>query len=118
MDFDRLRRLTPIGTVIPKPEARDDFIVVGWGRRRGEQALIYSIPNHKNPAKPYKKGIALSEFRKAYGQLTLTGEFSRSWFNKEMAACAREGGCNFTTIGGLFCLLGYASYQRAAYVRI
>jgi hypothetical protein len=43
--------------VIPKPEAEADFVVKGWGRRRGEAALIYRIPNHRAPSKPYEKGI-------------------------------------------------------------
>jgi hypothetical protein len=32
-----LQRLTP-GTVIPKPEATDEFTVKGWGKRNGETA--------------------------------------------------------------------------------
>jgi hypothetical protein len=44
----RLQRLSP-GTVIPKPEAKDDFTVKGWGKRNGEAALIYFIPNHNDP---------------------------------------------------------------------
>jgi hypothetical protein len=34
------------GTIIPKPQGRADFIVKGWGVRRGDRALIYTIPNH------------------------------------------------------------------------
>jgi len=55
-----------VGTVIPKPDAKKDFIVKGWGKRRGEDALIYFIPNHKNPDKPYQKGITKSEFEESY----------------------------------------------------
>jgi hypothetical protein len=33
-----------------------------------------------------------------------------------MTACAKEGGCNFTTIGGVFEVLGYAKYERGMYV--
>jgi hypothetical protein len=97
------------GTVIPKRHARADFKVKMWGRRRGERALIYTIPNHKTPAKPYEKGITVSEWVKAFKHLTDAGNLSRLWFNKFMRECAKEGGCNFTTIGGVFELLGYAA---------
>lgn len=105
------------GTIIPKPAATGEFVVKGWGTRRGERALIYTIPNHKNPARPYAKGITVPEWQLAYEQLLKTGEFSRAWFNEAMPACAKEGGCNFTTIGGIFQFLGVAEYQRGTYRR-
>lgn len=105
------------GTVIPKIEAKSDFIIKGWGNRRGEEALIYTIPNHKEPSRPYEKGITASEWMRAYQQLKNYGEFSRDWFDKNMPECAKEGACNFTTIGGIFQLLGIAVYhKRGAYV--
>ena len=110
------RQIIP-GTVIPKPQARGDFIAKGWGVRRGKRALIYTIPNHKTPAKPYQKGITESEWVQAFEHLTDAGDFSRSWFERSMPACAKEGGCNFTTIGGVFELLGYAAYDRGVYRR-
>ena len=103
------------GTVIPKPEPRGDYKVKGWGIRRGADALVYTIPSHTNPAKPYEKGISLPEWRQAFEQLNASGELTRAWFNAEMGTCAKEGGCNFTTIGGVFELLGYARYQRGSY---
>jgi hypothetical protein len=104
------------GHVIPKPQATSDFVVKGWGTRRNDRALVYTIPNHKTPARPYEKGVTISEWRQAFEQLTKTGSFSRRWFEAEMAACAKEGGCNFTTIGGVFEALGYATYERGVYV--
>lgn len=106
------------GTVIPKPEARGDYVVKCWGRRRGERALVYTIPNHNDKKRPYEKGITESEWVKAYDQLTETGEITRKWFRGAMADCNAEGTCNFTTIGGMFELLGVASHaQRGTYVR-
>lgn len=49
------------GSEIPKPEAKDVFRIKGLGIRRGESALVYTIPSHTGK-KPYEKGIALSEF--------------------------------------------------------
>ncbi|EGQ7932288.1 hypothetical protein VCSRO25_3555 [Vibrio cholerae] len=102
------------GRVIPKPEAKADFVIKGIGKRRGEDALIYRIPSHSEKAPYYEKGITISEFGLAHNQLLKTGQFTRSWFNENLSACAREGACNFTTIGGVFCMLGIAEYTSKA----
>src|SRR5450432_225108 len=99
----RLQLLSP-GTVIPRPAAKRDFTIKGWGRRRNLPALIYFIPNHANPEEPYEKGINTLEWEQAYRQLLGTGEFARKWFYAKLARCANEGTCNFTTIGGIFSL--------------
>jgi hypothetical protein len=115
---ERLRASIDAGRLIPKPEAKSDFVVKGWGKRRGESALIYQIPNHSNPSKPYEKGITVAEFEKAHAELVKSGEMTRDWFNRNLPDCAKEGGCNFTTIGGIFELLGEANYSdRGVYVR-
>ena len=99
-------------TSIPKPKARGDFLVKGWGKRRGENALIYTIPNHNTPSKPYEKGITVSEWEQAYVHISSGADFTRVWFNQNMPHCATEGGCNFTTIGGVFVLLNLAVYKE------
>ena len=107
------------GTVIPKPEARGDSIVKCWGRRRGERALVYKIPNHNDGKKPYEKGITESEWVEAHNRLNETGEITRKWLRCAMARCNVEGGCNFTTIGGVFELLGVARYvECGTYVKV
>mgnify|MGYP005844138407 CR=1 FL=1 len=98
------------GTVIPKPAAKADFVVKGWGIRRGESALIYQIPNHRNPERPYEKGITEAEFVQAHEELAREGVLTREWFHKTLPACAREGSCNFTTLGGILELLGKVRY--------
>ncbi len=118
MIMRRIQRIAPPNTKIPKPLAKGAFKVKGNGRRRGEEALIYTIPNHNNPNKPYKKGITVSEFERAYKQLTKTGQLSRHWFRQHLSQCDAEGPCNFTTVGGLFELLGEAVYEsRGVYRR-
>ena len=112
MIVDQIRLKLLSGVVIPKPAATADFIVKGWGRRRGDVALVYLIPNHTDPEKPHEKGITEEEFEVAYTQLTKAGELTRSWFNASLPACAKEGACNFTTVGGVFQLLGVAEYSR------
>ena len=115
--IDRIEKKATPGTVIPKPEARGDFVVKGWGKRREERAFIYTIPNHRNQARPYEKGVNESEWIEAFNQLTATGEFTHSWFKKAMADCNKEGPCNFTTIGGIFELLGDAKYHEPGVYR-
>ena len=100
---------------IPKPEAKEPFRIKGMGTRRGEEALIYTIPSHTRE-KPYEKGITVPEFNEAFHELQETGSLTRSWFNASLPACAKEGSCNFTTIGGVFQMLGLASYtERGRY---
>ena len=109
----RIRKLAERkGESIPKPEVKADFTIKGMGRRRGEEAMIYRIPSHSEKSLYYEKGITLSEFKTAYYELIAKGNFTRTWFNENMKACAKEGGCNFTTIGGVFILLDLATYSE------
>jgi len=109
---NRIRTEIAAGTTIPKPKATKPFKVKGWGRRRGEPALVYQIPSHTNPDKPGEKGVAESEFTAAYAELVRAGELTRKWFDKHLKACNKEGSCSFTTIGGVFELLKVAKYAR------
>lgn len=104
----------PAGTVIPKPESEKDFTVKGVGMRRGEEALIYRIPTNNLEKYPHvhEKGVTFTEFYRAYTVLQETSQFTRKWFNENLSECAKEGDCNFTTIGGIFELLGIAAYSK------
>lgn len=106
----------PTGTVIPKPESEKDFIIKGLGMRRGEEALIYRIPTENLEKYPrgHEKGVTFTEFYEAYTVLQKTSKLTREWFDENLPECAKEGGCNFTTIGGIFELLGIASYSGVA----
>jgi hypothetical protein len=115
--LQRIRQIRP-GTVIPKPAAREEFVVKGWGKRAGQEALVYFIPNHANSSKPYQKGVTLAEWAAAFDHMTDEGEMTREWFERNLTRCAGEGGCNFTTIGGIFCLLGVAIYRGPGVYRI
>ena len=119
MDIVKLvEKVATPGTVIPKPMT-DASCVKRWGRRRGERALIYIIPNRQNRNRPYSKGITESEWRRAYDRLTTYGQISRKWFHSTLPECNKEGSCNFTTIGGVFELLGLAAYvPRGIYRRV
>ena len=71
----RLRHEVRTGSTIPKPQAQGEFKVKGWGTRRGEPALIYTIPNHSTPTRPYEKGVTEREWDRAFQQLKTAGEF-------------------------------------------
>lgn len=123
LSFEELKQKIeslPAGTVIPKPESENDFTIKGVGMRRGEEALVYRIPTN-NPIKyprGHEKGVTFTEFYEAYSVLQETSSFTREWFDENLPECAKEGGCNFTTIGGIFQLLGIASYSEpATYIR-
>lgn len=123
LSFEKLTqkiKSLPAGTVIPKPESENDFIINGLGMRRGEEALVYRIPTNNLEKYPngYEKGITFTEFYAAYTVLQETSEFTKKWFKENLPECAKEGGCNFTTIGGVFQLLGIAAYSnRGVYAR-
>lgn len=105
------------GLEIPKPEAKAPFKIKCMGKRRKQEAFIYTIPSHSPNSKYYAKGITIPEFEIAYSELKRNGSITRSWFNSKLSACAKEGGCNFTTIGGIFELLGVAKYaERGVYI--
>lgn len=119
MIADKIRALAEqsIGIEIPKPVAKAPFRIKGIGKRRREEALTYLIPSHSPRTSHYIKGITLSEFEKAYSELISSKKLTRKWFNLELQDCAKEGACNFTTIGGIFQLLGLAKYkERGIYV--
>ncbi len=111
---EKLDEFIKSGKRIPKPET-DPYKVKGWGTRRGEKALIYFIPSLKHPTKPYQKGINLDEWQQAHQRIKNGEDFSREWFNEKMSDCAKEGGCNFTTIGGVFLEWGLVEYKRGVY---
>ena len=109
--IEEIQRVAGPGRAIPTPEAHGHFIVKGWGRRWGERALVYYVPNRRDPSRPGQKGITESEWARAFGRLSGTGEFTSEWFRVAMPRCSMEGSTNFTAIGGVFELLGAARYS-------
>jgi len=112
MLLDHILRELPFGTKIPKPTAEGTFTIKGEGTVQGERAIVYTIPNRKDPDRPGQKRVTASQLENAYGQLLRTGELTRDWWNDHARLSESEGGCNFTTVGGLLELLGEAEYAR------
>lgn len=108
----------PVGTVIPKPEAVSEFRINGWVDSTDGEALAYIIPSHAVPPRAHSKTVSTRRIKLSFARLMTTGELTRSYFRTTGAKNTDEGGCNFTTVGGLFCLLGFAEYAgNAAYRR-
>jgi hypothetical protein len=105
--FQHIRTEVSPGTRLPGT----NYVVKGFGKRRGEDALVYTIPNTRNPRARSEKGVAQSEWRRAQRQLMDTGELSRAWFSETMRSATAEP-CNFTVIGKVFVLLGLADYKE------
>ncbi len=111
MIFQQVKSIAKSGTLLPGT----NYTVKGLGKRRGETALVYRIPNNTGSGTHYEKGVTESEFEQAYGKLVGTGAFTRKWFNANLSACAKDGPCNFIAIGKTFVLLGIADSGRGKY---
>jgi hypothetical protein len=103
----RISDVTP-GTAVPRPRVNCE--VSRFGVRKSEQALFYKSAHHE-------KNIRRSEFEIAHKQLCGAGELTRKWFEQCMPVRAKQDPCNFTTMGGVFVLLGDALHDpgRGAY---
>jgi len=103
----------PSGATLPGTE----YVVKGLGMRRHENAIIYYVPNSKQPAKPDEKGFTLSELHHAYQQLLSANEFARAWFDSEVARgnFGRGAPCNFLAIGAVFVGLDLATKKRGSF---
>lgn len=109
---EKLQNLVDAKSKIPKPETDNEFKILRFGRRRKQPAIIYSIPSHVDRKSHYEKGITYSEFLKVMEELSDNGYVTRSWFNKNLSECAKEGSCNFTSLCGILELLGYCKYSE------
>lgn len=114
--FQRVVNIARPGIIIPKPES-DDTRVKGVGKRRQEEAIIYTMPNHKG-GKRYEKGVTASELVAAYKMLMSEGQFTRQWFIETFPKAYSQGPCNYTSLGGLLILLGAAEYADNGVYRV
>jgi len=88
-------------TNIPKPQGKPCII-------------LYINKNNENNFLKYstgKKTISKAEFIGAYRRLLDNKSFTRQWYNENFQKKAATSPCNFTSIGGIFILLGIAKYK-------
>ena len=99
--IDLVKRATPPGTLLPKPEKLSE--VVSWYvNKNGEEHLKYEVGQSD-------KTVSVSDIQYSHSQLIKTGEFTRSWFGSNLDSSS-SAPCHFTTIGAIFILLGIAQY--------
>ncbi len=77
MIIDDILQIAPPGTEIPKPEAKGKFLVKGQGKRRGERAIVYTIPGSDDPEKHYEKGLTETELEEAHDELISSGTLTK-----------------------------------------
>jgi hypothetical protein len=109
--FQETVKAFPRGSKLPGT----GYTIKGPGKRHGGEAIVYLVPNRKDPDKPFQKGFAASELRRAYQRLLSSGEFSRAWFESEMKECAKGAPCNFLAIGAAFVGLKLANKERGMF---
>jgi hypothetical protein len=109
--FQEAIKAFPRGSKLPGT----GYTVKGFGKTRGQDAIVYLIPNRADPKNPYQKRFAASELRRAYDQLSNSGQFTRVWFSSEMRECAKVGPCNFLAMGAIFVGLNLAHKERGIF---
>ena len=108
--LSKIKQTVLPGVAIPKPVSKEVYLVVGWGRSRGEEALVYELPPKPNTKKASRKRLPASVFDAADKEFQQNGQITRTWFQTNFPAVDADGDCNFTTLGGVFELLGRAVY--------
>jgi hypothetical protein len=118
MIIENIKTNVPPGTIIPKPRSREVYLVIGWKTNKsGEEVLEYSIPARSDTMKRSTKRIPSSVFREAYEVLCDKGEITKDWLASTFPKVDACGGCNFTTLGGIFQLLGLAEWEKPGVYR-
>jgi hypothetical protein len=82
-----------------------DYTVKGLGKSRGEDALVYLVPNRR-VGKPSEKRIRQSEWEAAYQHLSNGGHITRTWFKQNTPDAYKDGPCAFRVMGEVLVLLG------------
>jgi hypothetical protein len=96
-------RAIPTGIKI-KP----DYRVKGLGKSRGEEALVYLVPN-RNGGTPSETRVCCSEWETAYQHLLSGGQMTNKWFAQNIPKATKDGMCSFRFIGEVFVLLEVAT---------
>ncbi|MCI6952658.1 MAG: hypothetical protein MR839_01975 [Spirochaetia bacterium] len=105
---DAVVELYKNNTLIPKPNTSARILKIAVANIHGEEkdSFYYLIGSSRTKAVPFDTLYA------AYQRLTETGTFSRAWYRETFPAEARSRPCNFSTIGGVLVVLGFAEYMK------
>jgi hypothetical protein len=103
--IDRIAEI-PQGTQIPKPSSTRNYTLKEVGVRGDARVVAFSIPR-KN-GKRETKLITEEQLEKAYSHFKATGSIDKAWWKANVSLKEDEGGCTFTSFGGLLIVLGEA----------
>ena len=105
---DAVVELYKNNTLIPKPNTSARILKIAVANIHGEEkdSFYYSIGSSSIKAVPFDTLYA------AYQRLTETGTFSRAWYKETFPVEVADCPCNFTTIGGVLVVLGFAEYMK------
>jgi hypothetical protein len=117
---DEVERYVEPKTVIRGPLGRARYTVLGYDVQDGERNLVYGIPNRKRADKPDIKRVPFRDINAGYERLIEVGFLKRDWYAVYAPERARGRPCNFTIIGSVLTILGYAAYDKAerCYIRV
>jgi len=120
MIIELIKSKVPPGTIIPKPQSKKVYPVTGWKHnRQGKEVLEYSIPTKSGTGKQQKKTIFSEVFEAAYEALCSKRDITKDWLANTFPKVNAAGGCNFTTLGGIFEILNLVERAgRGVYRRL
>ncbi len=97
----------PIGTRIPRP--RKDTVIIDYRYIKGVECLSYRIGSDDEGQ------LTKMDFDIAYSKLMNQSSITRDWFY----ATRNTKPCDYTTLGGIFILLGIATYiGKGTYIKL
>ena len=103
--FNRCGQI-PTGTTIHITRVKGKYRFIGIRpHRKKNKAIIYSIPNRKNPRTPNFKGFQSKEADEAWAQLIKRKKISRKWFERYLPELVSEGPCYWSAFYGIICYL-------------
>ena len=117
MIWNLIKETIKPGTIIQKPKSKKKYHFLGCGVSRGEESFVYELPTNPNTKRSSKKRIPCSAFNEAYKILLKNGEITKTWFASAFPKVNADGGCNFTTLGGVFQIIKLAEWINAGTYR-
>lgn len=99
--FHSLKQI-PYGKVIHTSRESNDYYYVGIrDRRKGNECVIYTIPNNKSPKNPNIKAVQREEFDLLWAFLLKNNELKTRDFDLLTPDLIREGTCCVSAFYGM-----------------
>ena len=99
--FHRLKQI-PYGKVILISRESNDYFFVGIrDRRKGNECVVYTVPNNKSPKNPNIKAIQRAEFDLLWAFLLKNNELRNRDLEVLTPGLKKEGDCCFSVFYGM-----------------